>query len=627
MISFKSFIVESLDVEKLKHLEHAEDHIIHGGHEGVKHASDTLSDVANFLQGKKSKTKITTKYDGAPSVVFGINPENGKFFVASKAAFNKNPKINYSDKDIEENHGHAPGLVKKLKAALAELPKIMPKDGGVYQGDFMYEKDDLDDKDGSVSFTPNLITYTADKDSAHGRKIAAAKIGMVVHTKYTGKTLDDMKAGFDVDHTKFRTDPDVHMVNPEVEPTQISNIERKEYEKNIAAATDLYSKMDSDVFNVIDGHDDTIKMYINNTVRNNTTPNTKDYRSFVDARFKKDIEKVKTEASKNKKQEQADVMLSHIDNHQKQLDSIFKLHNHLQDAKGSLVSALARTDTGFRTSIGGKETKPEGFVAIRGGRPSKLIDRKEFSQALLTGAGKFQKSSDVLGKEAEEPTKNPIVASFGRMNPPTTGHKVLVDKVQEIAKEKKAKHEVVLSRSQDPEKNPLSPEDKLKHAKRYFPDANITVADESSPTVIHMAKRFADAGHDHLILVVGSDRVEAMKKLLDQYNGKEYNFKKIEVISAGQRDPDAEGDVGMSASKMRGHAIDNKFGEFKKGIPSHVHPEHARELYNDVRKGMDIKIDSNTSAISLGKYAKRKDIIGMRARKEQERRKLVNKNR
>jgi hypothetical protein len=77
----------------------------------------------------------------------------------------------------------------------------------------------------------------------------------------------------------------------------------------------------------------------------------------------------------------------------------------------------------------------------------------------------------------------------------------------------------------------------------------------------------------------------------------------------------------MSASKMRGHAIDNKFGEFKKGIPSHVHPEHARELYNDVRKGMDIKIDSNTSAISLGKYAKRQDIIGMRARKEQERRK------
>ena len=115
-----------------------------------------------------------------------------------------------------------------------------------------------------------------------------------------------------------------------------------------------------------------------------------------------------------------------------------------------------------------------------------------------------------------------------------------------------------------------------------------------------------------------------LRQTLEKYNGegegKLFNFKKIDVVSAGQRDPDAEGDVGMSASKMRGHAMANKFSEFKKGIPSHVHPEHAKELYNDVRKGMDIKIDANTPAISLGKYAKRNDPIGMRARKEQERR-------
>ena len=145
-----------------------------------------------------------------------------------------------------------------------------------------------------------------------------------------------------------------------------------------------------------------------------------------------------------------------------------------------------------------------------------------------------------------------------------------------------------------------------------------------------MAKRFADAGHDHLVLVVGSDRVEAMKKLLDQYNGKEYNFKKIEVISAGQRDPDAEGDVGMSASKMRAHAMENKYNEFKKGIPKHIHPEHAKELYQNVRRAMEIKIDSTTSGISLARYAKRKDTVGVRARREQERRlriKAAEKNR
>jgi len=146
MLSFRSYLTESLDVEKLKHLEHAEDHLIHGGNEGAGHVSSTLSDVYDFLNGKKTKTRITQKYDGAPSLVFGINPENNKFFVATKSAFNKTPKIAYSDKDIEELYGHAPGLVVKLKLALKELKKVMPKDGGVYQGDIMYGKDDIRDE-------------------------------------------------------------------------------------------------------------------------------------------------------------------------------------------------------------------------------------------------------------------------------------------------------------------------------------------------------------------------------------------------------------------------------------------------------------------------------------------------
>jgi hypothetical protein len=237
--------------------------------------------------------------------------------------------------------------------------------------------------------------------------------------------------------------------------------------------------------------------------------------------------------------------------------------------------------------------------------------------------GSFRKNAEPE-PSAEDKPKNPVVFSFGRMNPPTTGHKVLVDKVHDLAKENNAKHSVVLSHSVDPEKNPLTAEQKLKHAKRFFPKTNISVANKEEPNFLKHAEKLHKAGHDHLIMVAGSDRVDEYKKTLDRYNGegegKLFNFKKVDVVSAGQRDPDAEGDVGMSASKMRGHAITNKFSEFKKGIPSHVHPEHARELFNDVRKGMDIKIDANTAAISLGKYAKRQDIIGARARKEQERR-------
>ena len=204
MIKFNTFLIESLDIEKLKHLEHVEDHIIHGGHEGVVHAHETLSDVLAILEGKPRKnfgqqTRITTKYDGAPSIVFGINPENGKFFVATKSAFNKNPKLNYSERDIEENHGHAPGLVDKLKQALRELPKIMPKSGGVFQGDMMYTAEDLvKNKNGSYSFTPNTTTYTTDNDENH-RSAEVAKVGVVVHSRYVGKTLADAKVSFDVD--------------------------------------------------------------------------------------------------------------------------------------------------------------------------------------------------------------------------------------------------------------------------------------------------------------------------------------------------------------------------------------------------------------------------------------------
>ena len=193
----------------------------------------------------------------------------------------------------------------------------------------------------------------------------------------------------------------------------------------------------------------------------------------------------------------------------------------------------------------------------------------------------------------EEQKENHAVMAFGRMNPPTTGHGKLVDKVKEVAKDVGGSHHVILSHSQDKEKNPLSKEDKLKHAKRFFPNTNLSVSDKEHPTFLQHAAKLHKQGVTHLHMVAGSDRVPEYKKKLAQYNGKHegalYNFKKITVHSAGQRDPDAEGTEGMSASKMRGHAEKGNFKEFKKGIPSHVEPHHAKELYHDVRKHMGIK--------------------------------------
>lgn len=183
------------------------------------------------------------------------------------------------------------------------------------------------------------------------------------------------------------------------------------------------------------------------------------------------------------------------------------------------------------------------------------------------------------------------VLAFGRMNPPTAGHEQVVNKVHEVAKKHNAIHQVVLSHSQDAKKNPLDVETKVKHAKRAFPDTNIKGASKDAPTIMHHAAAMHKAGVEHLHVVAGSDRKDEYHKLLHKYNGVSaghghYNFKSITVHSSGERDPDAEGTTGMSATKMREHAAAGNEKEFHSGLPSKMKPEHKKALYHDLRKAM-----------------------------------------
>lgn len=191
-------------------------------------------------------------------------------------------------------------------------------------------------------------------------------------------------------------------------------------------------------------------------------------------------------------------------------------------------------------------------------------------------------------------TKNPVVTAFGRMNPPTTGHLQLINTVRSIAEKENADHNVIASGTNDLKKNPLTPEQKLKHLSRYSPGTNFSVANSKSPTVLHHLSKLHDAGHDHLIFVAGSDRAKDMEELINKYNGVPskhgyYNFKKIEVRSSGHRDPNAEGTAGMSGTKMREFAKNNDFHLFRQGVPSHVSDNHAKELMYDVRSGSGIR--------------------------------------
>ena len=184
MQKFLSFLKEEAsEGGELKHIHHAEDRPLMHGHAGFEHAHEALMKAHAHMTGGHKNTNLTMKYDGSPSIVFGHHPKTGKFFVATKSAFNKNPKINHTEADIDKNHGHAPGLAKTLKHALKHLPKVTPKHG-VYQGDLMHHADTkslqesyIVEAKGDVSFTPNTITYTAKGKEAE--KIKKSKVGVV----------------------------------------------------------------------------------------------------------------------------------------------------------------------------------------------------------------------------------------------------------------------------------------------------------------------------------------------------------------------------------------------------------------------------------------------------------------
>jgi hypothetical protein len=201
--------------------------------------------------------------------------------------------------------------------------------------------------------------------------------------------------------------------------------------------------------------------------------------------------------------------------------------------------------------------------------------------------------------EEKESGKHAVM-TFGRMNPPTTGHLKVIDKVKEVAARVGGSHHIIVSHSQDGKKNPLSGKQKVKHLQRYSPGTNIESSTKEHPSIFQHAEKLHNQGVTHLHVVVGSDRVKEFKDSLNKYNGKPnkegrvpYHFKKITVHSAGQRDPDSEGSEGMSGTKMREHAKNNNFGEFRKGVPDHVSDKHAKELMQDTRKGMGLHEDFN----------------------------------
>ena len=407
MLKFKEYLVEAKEGKNL-HLEHLEDEVLNNGINGTRGAINFLQSLRDMLAGSSKKSvNVTVKWDGAPAVFAGINPENGKFFVGTKGVFNKTPKVNYTEADIDANHSSG-GLNAKLKVALKYLPKLGITD--VLQGDMLFTQDDLSTQtiDGIsyTTFTPNTITYAVPKESAS--KIEKSKMGIVWHTTYTGDTLQSMRASFGANIKGLTKSNDVWFTDADYKDTSGTvNFNKSETDKITAVlslAGKTFRNMKSNFMKQLMERDDIvilIKTFNNTKVRegqaiSNTSSHTSGMIKWMDVKFQKNIDSVKTPKAKQAKQKTKDEVIRFLSSHKKDLQTIFDMQNHLVVAKNMVIrkleSARGVMDTFIRTDNGYRVTPAEGFVAIdQMGDAVKLVDRMEFSRANFNAAKNWTK--------------------------------------------------------------------------------------------------------------------------------------------------------------------------------------------------------------------------------------------
>jgi len=414
MLRFTEVITESKAGKNL-HLEHIEDEIINFGVDGGRAAINFLRSLRDMLAGgARSSVRMTVKWDGAPAIFTGIDPSDGQFFVAKKSVFNINPKLYKTNAEIDADLSGA--LNSKFKIALAEFPKLGIKN--VLQGDLMYTDDiETDTIDGVkyYTFQPNTIVYAVPIDSDLGKTMNKSKIGIVFHTTYEGKELQDMKAKFGVDTSKLKKTSSVWLDDATYKDVSgtatfntketesvtavLSNVGKTFQRINAPMLRSFLKLQDGMTGNLVGA---SLKTFNNTKVRQgqkvtNPKKHAIDYASHVQKHFDKMIDKVKTPAAKNKYQKQQREYVREFRKHASNLGNVILFQNLMIDAKMQIVKKLnsvkGLTDTFIRTANGYKVTNPEGYVAIDRvkGNAVKLVDRMEFSYNNFTAIKAWDK--------------------------------------------------------------------------------------------------------------------------------------------------------------------------------------------------------------------------------------------
>ena len=388
-MNFAEFITE----QKNTHMTHIEDKVLYGGVDGTRQAINALRELRDMLGGKDTG-RVSIKWDGAPAIFCGEDPNDGKFFVAKKGIFAKNPKIYKTDAEIDADMSG--DLADKMKVALAELPALGIK--GVVQGDFLYGPGDLKretiEGEKYVTFHPNTIVYAVPVSMAGA--ILKSKIGIVWHTTYTGNDFESMRASYGVDVSKFRNSVAVWSQDAMLRDVTNATLDKKETEEvtgYLSKAGKLFNQISGTTLRELEGNDDLAKLieqYNNTFVRagqviGNTSTHVNGLIKWINKKFKGEMDKRSTARGKKTQQDKLDAYMKFFSpTNKKSLVKMFELQKQIVLAKMKLINkldSLKKIDTFVKTTKGYKVTGEEGYVAIDklGGDAVKLVDRMEFS--------------------------------------------------------------------------------------------------------------------------------------------------------------------------------------------------------------------------------------------------------
>lgn len=401
---------DTLTEQKNTHMTHIEDKVLYGGVNGTRQAIFALRDMRDMLSGGGGS--VSVKWDGAPAVFAGTDPRDGQFFVAKKGIFNKNPKVYKTNAEIDADTSG--DLSAKLKDALKYLPALGIK--GVIQGDFLFGRGDLTTEKIKgkeyVTFHPNTIVYAVPVEQA--ATISKAKIGIVWHTTYTGKTFETMRASYGVDVKGLNKSSAVWSQDAMLRDVTSATMTKRETEnvnEILSEIGKLFNQISGSTIRQLESNQvlaQHIETFNNTFVRKgavigNEVAHTQQLIRWIRQKYDTEASKRKTAAGKTTQQKKRDELLAFFSpRNKKNLSNMFRLQKLIVLAKLKLINKLNRLQniaTFVKTKKGFRVTGAEGFVAVDrlGGDAVKIVDRMEFS---------YNNFSPNILKGWDKPTRN-----------------------------------------------------------------------------------------------------------------------------------------------------------------------------------------------------------------------------